>query len=570
MKDGKRAIGILFLLALIFGCGQKKDQFAIPTLTTPEDLAAHSLEFEKQVISVTENVHVAIGYGLANSIMIEGENGRIIIDAMSTVKEGKEVRAAFDQLSDKPVTAIIYTHNHTDHVFGATGIAGTDRPMVIAQETMPYHLDKIATVIRPIIEKRSYRMFGNYLNSEELVNCGIGPSLGIDKDTELGVIRPDVTFRDSLSISLEGIQFELIHAPGETPDQLFVWLPEQKILFCGDNFYKSFPNLYTIRGTSHRDVNDWKESLDKMRAKGADILIPSHTKPLVGTEAVSSALTDYRDAIQFVHDQTVRWMNQSLTPDEIVERVILPEHLASSPYLQEYYGKVEWTVRSIFSGYLGWFDGNPATLYPLNVEEKAKRLEQLAGGTSAMETSMTDAFEADDFQWALELSDYLLALAPNHEQAVETRWECLVHLGMKDSNPNARHYFLTTAKELKGLKNEAMVVPGKEMVHAIPMASIFAGMATFLNAEKAKEVEESVVFDFTDTGERYSVIIRKGVAEVQPYAIADPDYTVRVAATVWKEIAAEIRKPLPAFINGQIKVDGGKIAFVRFMDLFDR
>jgi len=489
---------------------------------------------------------------------------------MESMKEGEAVLTAFQEISNKPVAAIIYTHNHTDHVFGAQAIAGNDHPEVIGHEDLPVHLDRIATVIRPVIEKRSYRMFGNYLSNEELVNCGIGPHLSIDADTELGVIRPNITFRDSLSIRLAGVDFQLYHAPGETPDQLFVWIPKEKALLCGDNLYKTFPNLYTIRGTAHRDLNQWKNSLDKMRRFPVEHLVPSHTRPIHGKEEVYGILTDYRDAIQFVHDQTVRYMNLGMTPDEIVEKVKLPQHLATSPYLQEFYGKVEWTVRSVFNGYLGWFDGNPSTLLPLAELEEAQRMADLAGGKDALVRAMQEAAHQKDAQWALQLTDHVLRLEPDHVEAKQIRRDCLMELGMAQPNPNARHYYLTMAKELEGLKNDGLITPGKEMVHSIPMASVFNGMATFLNAEKAAAIEKTIVFEFTDTGEAYSIIIRKGIAEVQPYAVDNADHTITTESTIWKEIAAEIRKPLPAIASGKLKVNGGKIAFAKVMSLFDR
>jgi alkyl sulfatase BDS1-like metallo-beta-lactamase superfamily hydrolase len=537
---------------------------------SPEELKLHSAEFRKEVLRIGERTWVAIGFGLANSIMIEGDDGLIVIDAMESMQEGEEVRKAFRTISDKPVSAIIYTHNHADHVFGAKAIAGEDDPVVIAHELMPYYLDRIATVIRPIVEKRGYRMFGNLLEEGEVINCGIGPRLGIDADTELGVIRPDITFRDSLQITISGVELHLYHAPGETPDQLFVWMPAERMLFSGDNFYKTFPNLYTIRGTAHRDVNTWKESIDKIRYMEPDYLVPSHTRPLEGREYIDQVLTDYRDAIQYVHDQTVRHMNKGMTPDEIVDQVKLPEHLKASPYLAEFYGKVEWTVRSIFNGYLGWFSGDPAGLHPYNGEEKAERMAALCGGASQLEEAMVNAFEDGDYQWALELAGHVGHLDERNRTAAAVKVNSLLELGIRESNPNARHYYLTAARELQGLKNEGLVTPGQDMVHSIPMSSIFDGMATFLDADKARDVERSMVFEFTDTGERYSVIVRKGVAEVKKGAVEDADHRLTTTSGIWKEIAAETRKPLPAFLSGKVKVDGGKIAFLNFMDLFDR
>ena len=327
----------------------------------PDALREHSKLFEKEVVEVTDGVHVAVGFGLANSIMLEGDEGIIIVDTMETVAEGEAVLAAFREITDKPIAAIIYTHNHADHVFGARAFAAPGEVPVYAHQSTGYYINRVVNQIRPIITTRSMRMFGHHLPEGERINDGIGPHLGVSEESTLFALPPDHTVDERLETTIAGIKLELVHAPGETEDQLFVWLPEKKVVLSGDNIYQTFPNLYTIRGTYYRDVQKWAASLDKIRALDAEFLVPSHTRPLSGRERIHDTLTDYRDAIQYVHDQTLRHMNKGLTPDQIVERVQLPPHLAESLWLQEFYGKVSWSVRSVFDGYLGWFDGNPTT-----------------------------------------------------------------------------------------------------------------------------------------------------------------------------------------------------------------
>ena len=264
-------------------------------------------------------------------------------------------------------------------------------------------------ILNPIITERSNRMFGTLLSDEDLINVGIGPSLSVAK-SPTGYIKPNVTFKDYLELDIAGIKIELFHAPGETNDQLFVWLPEHKALLPGDNVYKTFPNLYTIRGTTHRDVVGWVNSIDHMKNFDAEYLFPSHTKPIIGKENIEEILTIYRDAIQYIHDQTIRLMNEGLYPDQIAELIKLPEHIANSPYLYEFYGTVRWSVKSIFNGYLGWFSGNPSELDPLSRKERAIRMSKLAGGDKALLEQLYSAVENEDMQWALELSDHLITL----------------------------------------------------------------------------------------------------------------------------------------------------------------
>jgi uncharacterized sulfatase len=257
-------------------------------------------------------------------------------------------------------------------------------------------------------------------------------------------------------LKIAGIALELVANPGETDDELYVWMPDRKVLFAGDNFYRCLPNLYAIRGTPYRDVRQWANAVEQLLSKGASALVGGHTRPVVGDTAVREALTDYRDTIRFIFDKTIEGMNRGLTPDELVDYVQLPARLADKPFLQPYYGNVEWAVRSIFSGYLGWFDGNATTLFPLSPREKAQRLATLAGGSSRMLDAVRAALSAGDFQWAAELADQLLAIDPGARDVRTLKAQALEALAERMVTSTARNYYLSAAQELRA---EALKTP---------------------------------------------------------------------------------------------------------------
>lgn len=555
---------------LLAGCGsphvKTHDLEAKSNITLKE----HTKEFRKEVINVTDGIWVAVGFGVANSIMIEGDDGLIIVDTMTTSEEAETVLAEFRKISSKPVAAIIYTHNHADHILGATTFAKEGENVeVYAHDTTAYYIDRIVNVIRPVISIRGARMFGANLNKEAVENVGLGPYFGFRPGLKLETLRPTITFKDTMETTISGVKVELIHAPGETNDQIYVWLPEKKALLPGDNFYKAFPNLYTIRGTCYRDVMQWAKSIDIIRKKRPEHLVPSHSRPITGKERIFSIATDYRDAIQYVHDQTIRGMNQGLTPDEIVENVTLPAHLAKSPWLHEFYGKVDWSVRSVFSGYLGWFDGNPTNLNPLPFDERARHYVALGGGESKMTSNAETAFVNGEYQWALELTDHLLKVNKENTKAKEIRVNALTALGERQLNANARHYYLSSAVELRdGFQSKFGVAPTLRMIHSIPLESIFTSMAVNLDAEKTITLQKKVNFSFPDTNEAYSVYLRNGVAEIHPYLQKDPDITVTIDSIVWKELVAKVRNPLASFAAGEIDIDGSKLDLIEFLGYF--
>ncbi|MFP6626553.1 MAG: alkyl sulfatase dimerization domain-containing protein [Deltaproteobacteria bacterium] len=564
-------------LTLTTAACRRQTTTPMPTkVATPAGLLEHSKEFERRIYEVTDGVHVAVGYAMANSILIEGEDGVIIVDTTESLQSGREVREAFRTLTDKPVVAVIYTHNHGDHVFGGEAFVDdpANPPDVYAHDTTLYYINRLVNVVRPAITWRSMQMFGNYLPRHLVPNCGIGAQLKLGHGGGTSSLLPPThTFSDQLELDIAGVRLRLVHAPGETNDQIFVWLPDKKVLLPGDNFYRAFPNLYTIRGTSYRDVMDWVGSLDLMRRLRPEHLVPSHSRPLSGGDHIYAQLTDYRDAIAYVHDQTVRGINRGLTPDELVSFVRLPAHLAENPWLQEYYGTVEWSVRAIFNGYLGWFDGNTATLSPMPPRQRAQRMAALASGSQGLKESAHQALDDGDLRWAAELTDHLLRLDPDDSDARELKAAALEGLSAGQTSPNGRNFYLTQAGLLRG-----QITPDKatdfnataDLVYSLPLAGIMASMAVGLDAAKAADVDQVVAFVFPDTGEKFMLHVRRGVMEVQPYFFTAAEVTVTVDSKTWKDILLQRRNPLAAFAAGDIQVEGGTLDLVRFLALFDR
>ena len=548
--------------------------------TVAPSLWAHSAEFEREVIQVTEGVWVAVGFGLANSILVEGDDGVIIIDTMESVEEAATVRAAFREIVDKPVVALMYTHNHADHVFGGRGFVPEGDIPAYAHSSTNYYIDRVINVVRPIISARSTRMFGTVLpeGPTGLVNAGIGPHLGVGGDSanRIGIIRPNVTFDDALEVTISGVRFVLEHAPGETNDQILIYLPDHGVLFPGDNVYRAFPNLYTIRGTPYRDVVSWVSSIDRMRDIAPDFLVPSHTQPLSGADEIQETLTAYRDAIQYVHDQTIRGMNQGLTPDQLVEEVVLPDHLRDHPFLLEHYGTVEWSVRNIFGGYLGWFNGDAAFLSPAPNGERAAEIIDLAGGVPRTMTALREALANEQYRWAAELATYVLEVDAGLDEARQIKADALRQLGYASVSPAGRNYYLTQALELEGLvstteENTGESAASSNVATTFPMRSILASLPVRLNAAKALDKDMVVGFRFTNTGEAFTMHVRHGVAELRDGFPDDPDVAIATDTVLFFEILTQQRSLPLSIATFKLRVTTGALTvpkFIEFLLLF--
>ncbi len=563
---------ILLLSTILVSCSKPSSyDIEVPITSEVEKLIQHTSEFDKQVLSYETSggkIHFAIGFGIANSIMVEGDKGNIIIDASDSVFEAEKIYSLFSQKNSNPIKAIIYTHNHGDHTFGTAFYVNNqdEKPQIIAHEDTDYYVQRIMGILNPIITERSNRMFGTLLSEDDLINVGIGPSLSVAK-SPTGYIKPNVTFKDYLELNIAGIKIELFHAPGETNDQLFVWLPEHKALLPGDNVYKTFPNLYTIRGTTHRDVVGWVNSIDHMKNFDAEYLFPSHTKPIIGKENIEEILTIYRDAIQYIHDQTIRLMNEGLYPDQIAELIKLPEHIANSPYLYEFYGTVRWSVKSIFNGYLGWFSGNPSELDPLSRKERAIRMSKLAGGDKALLEQLYSAVENEDMQWALELSDHLITLDYFIDDVKDLRKKALIYEGSRSSNPNKRNYFLTAALELnESFEKNILIERTEELLEQISIDTLFNVLSVRFNPEKTNE-ELTACFNFS-SGISKNIDIRNDVAVVSDIKQQECDLHIKTDEIEFKKILVGLESPISSLASGKIEVEGGSTQFLQFLSMF--
>ena len=562
---------IFIVLAIVTSCSREVNELSsIPQSSDLEGLISHTNEFNKEIYTYKTPgglIHIAVGFGIANSIMIEGEDGNIIVDVTDSVSEAEKVYSIFKKKNSNPIKAIIYTHNHGDHTFGAEYFIKSqeDKPLVIAHESTDYYVQRIMGIINPIISKRSTRMFGTLLPDDQFINAGIGPSLNVS-DSPIGYIEPDTVFKDELKIEIAGINLELYHAPGETNDQIFVWLPDHKALMPGDNIYNTFPNLYTIRGTTHRNVIGWVKSLDHMRSFNPEYLFPSHTKPLSG-EDVMSSLTIYRDAIQYVHDQTIRLMNEGYYPDEIVELIELPDELSSSTFLREFYGTIRWSVKSIYSGYLGWFNGNPADLDPLSRKEKAIRISNLAGGGENLFNELKRAVKEEDMQWALQLSEHLINLEYKISETNKLKSKALFHEGIRSSNPNKRNYFLTVAMELDpSFKGFPEVIRSESLVNEINIDTIFSMLSVSLDPDNIFRDNYKVCFKFENERVR-SITVRNSIAEISEDQ-NNCDLIIRTSEKSLKLSLAGIENPIGLITSGEMEVEGSEVNFLRFLSSF--
>ncbi len=524
-----------------------------PAATVHPMLTEHSHKMVPGVYQVADRVYLAYGYALTSPAMIVGDDGVVIVDPPEDVDKGRRTLEEFRKFSNKPVKAVICSHWHIDHFGGVAAFASHEdaaagKVKIIAHKTFLANVIKSsAGGLGPILGARVDYSLGTLLDvgPEGRVNGGLGPDF-VMKNPSL--IAPNVLVDDELDITVAGVTMKVVWVPSEAPDELCVWFPELEVLHTAEVLQgESFPNLHTIRGTRYRDPEIWFKGIDVLRKFPAKYMVASHGRPVSGRKAVAETLTAYRDGIQFVYDQTIRNMNKGMLPGDLVEVVKLPAHLADHPWLGDFYGGVPHSVRQIYSGELGWFNGDPTFLAPTKAIEASRRYVKLMGGATSVLKAARKATEVGDHQWSAELTTHLIRIDHGNRDARNLKAGALRQLGYGHTNINWRNWYLTSAQELDGSIDYSRKInlQAPDLLRAFPTSELINGLWFRLAAEKTLDVNMTFGIRLPDVKEAYGLEIRRGVAQFHEGRPEDVDVLLEIT-----------RSALESILLGEVEVAG--------------
>jgi alkyl sulfatase BDS1-like metallo-beta-lactamase superfamily hydrolase len=541
------------------------------------ELANQIAEMQPRIYTFGGHIHLAFAHAPSNCTLIEGEDACILVDTLSTLEYAQPVATIFRSMTEKPIRTVIYTHFHIDHVSGISAFVSPDDIKrgdveLIGHESLTANLAKDGGLVAAIMGRRALFQFGYQLpvGEDGYVGTGIG---GLNVHGTRDFIVPTRTVKSRLDLKISGLNVSLIHLPSETEDQLVVWLPDEKVLISADIIQgESFPNIYAIRGTRFRSPMQWVKAIDAMRALPVETLIPHHGHPVQGRAQIDDLLTAYRDAMQYMHDQTVRYMNKGYRPDEIADVVTMPSHLASHPWLGEYYGTYKHCLKNVYTGYLGWYQGDPTELDPLPWRERARRYIAQMGGRNSILRSARDAIARGEPMWAADLLTWAIRADLNDQEARLLKATALRKWAYAQKNATWRNAGLTAALELEGrlqLSQKGLPLGTPKQVQNFPLSDIVELMTVRLMAEQALDDHIIVAFEAIDTNERCALELRHGVCQFHDILPERVDATIRFDRTFltrWTFGETSYREGVAA---GHLQVNGDAARADLFFSRFE-
>jgi len=505
-----------------------------PSLWRQSELCAKQGLYE-----VVEGIYQVRGLDLSNITFIEGDTGVIVIDPLVCTETAAAALALYRRhRGERAVTAVIYTHSHVDHFGGVLGVttqADVDagKVPVLAPEGFIGHAVQENVYAGTAMTRRAAYMYGTALDRgpQGQVGCGLGqaPSTG-----EVAIIVPTVDITTTGEThTIDGVQIEFQMAPGtEAPAEMHFYFPKFRALCMAENATHNLHNLLTLRGALVRDPHAWSgyltEAIDTF-ADRADVVFASHHWPIWGRERMVEYLSLQRDLYAYLHDQTLRRLNQGYTGIEIAETFEMPPALEKAWHTHGYYGSVNHNVKAVYQRYMGWFDGNPARLWPHPPEEAGPRYVAAMGGIDRVVEIAQEAFGSGDFRWAATLLDHAIFTDENHAAARELYADTLEQLGYGAECATWRNFFLSGSTELRtGNFGTPVSTQAPTMLSQLTPEQMFDILAISVNGPDAWDLDLALDVTFGDLGSNYRLTLRNGVL-VYRRRPADPE---SAAATV--------------------------------------
>ena len=542
-------------------------------------LEAHQAQWvPARIEHVAGPVHMATGFDFSNIVFVEGEESTIVVDWGMLDDSTEKALAAYREISDKPIKTLMLTHPHGDHFGGVGGLfpEGVPGDVAVIGPANNYMEEHLATELNPYFQGELYRglflQMGALLphGPEGTAGAGVGPQITFGPRSGLLPFTHALTGSESMTV--DGIRFEFVYAPGDLVEHFAVWLPDYQVLITGD--LPSLIFFVTPRQELTRDIDNMIGSIRMLAEFPARHTVYMHTSRIYRGEAGQTMLWDAHDYLKLVRDQTYRAINNHKSPEDLIADFPMPERFADNPDMRDHYHHFSWMLRGLYTKKVGWFSGEMAQIVKPLAREESLRLAKLAGGEQALWNAAKQAYADEDFGWAVQLAAHLIRLQPDNQEYKQLKAFAQRSIAYRSHSANERHYLLTDALALEGkIKSADIRLIGPAFRADIVKLSIATILDSYLGvrlrAEDCLDYDQSIEIEITDDYQLHTLRIRDGVAIHSEGGTQEVVGTVRLKSADFYDVFLGELSWKEAIDQDRVVLDGDADTFHAFINLFD-
>ncbi len=488
-----------------------------------------------------DKIYQVRGYDLANISFIKGDTGWIVFDPL-TAKETAAAALKFinEQLGERPVVAVVYSHSHADHFGGVRGVAdeadvNSGKVKIIAPVGFMDHAVAENVYAGNAMNRRMFFQYGVLLPRSPFghVDQSIGKNTAAGN---LGLIPPNVIVEKQIEeMTVDGVKMVFQNTPGtEAPAEMNTYFPEMKAFWAAENITGTIHNIYTLRGALVRDALEWSKQINQalyLFGTEADVMFASHSWPRWGNDRIQEVMRSQRDTYANLNNGVLHLANQGVTINQIHNVYQVPDSLQQQWSARSYHGSVEHNSRAVVNRYLGYWDGNPTTLIPLSPEDSAPLYVEMMGGASKIIARGQQLYDEGKYRHAQEILNKLIYAEPGNQQAKDLLADVFEQIGYQQESPSVRNSFLAAAYELRsGIPTGASPKSsGPDMVRAMTTELWLDFLGVRLDSDKADGKAFKINLVTPDNGEKFVVELSNStLTNIEGVQAEDADLTVTI------------------------------------------
>ena len=525
---------------------------------------------------------------LAHITLLRGNSGWIVLDAGMT-RDFSAAAWAFARQhlpggDSVPVSAVIYSHSHIDHFGGVKGfISQADVDAGRTEVIAPYGFMAEALAENVIagsaMQRRAQYHFGTSLelkpDGSELFYLQFMPGdyTLIAPTKELPEGRGKVTEWDVDGVTIQFMDISQAEAPAAT----IMYLPKYKMLFNSELMYRGLHNIYTLRGAQVRDALGWSKLINQVIEQWGsevEIMTGPHGPNFSGNARIVEYMKLQRDNYGFIHNQTLRLINSGMKIQDVGQAIegMVPESLSKVWHTHGYHGTYSHNARGVVNRYIGFYDGNPANLNPLQIEpEAAKYVEYMGGAESILQKAQAD-FNAGNYRFVATVVNKLVTAQPDNWEARHLLADAFEQLGYQAEGPQWRNAYLTAAKELRtgkiAIPEQASTV---DLLGAATIENLLDSVAVRIDGREAEGESLTLNLVIPDRGETWFVELSNSNLS---YVLVDETKSADTTLTVDMSDLLRLmtgNMPVTEIISlGASSIDGSPFTLVTLIGLLEK